>query len=70
MMLQPSTSSAEVPEPESLVAHMEGIFVFLYFFFFIGQLFYFWTLRGSSCRTESVESNCARFQARLLLFWS
>ena len=40
-MLQPSTSSAEVPEPDSSVAHMEGIFVFLHFFFFVGQLFYF-----------------------------
>ena len=70
MLLQPSTSSAEVPEPDSSVAHMEGIFIFLHFFFSVGQMFYFWTLRGSSRRTESVESEFARFRARLLCFWS
>ena len=70
MLLQPSTSLVEVPEPDSSVAHMEGIFVFLYFFFFIGQMFYFWTLHGSSHCTESVESEFAQFRARLLCFWS
>ena len=59
MMLQPSTSSAEVPEPESLVAHMEGILVIFHFFYYVGQIFYLWTLRGSSRCTESVESKFA-----------
>ena len=70
MMLQFDTSPDLLSAPDSALVPTEGILVILAFICYFSRFLFLRTLRGFSHRTESVESEFARFRARLLYFWS
>ena len=69
-MLQFDTSPDLLPVPDLAVVPTKGVLIILAFIYYFSQFLFLRTLRGSSYCTESVESEFARFRARLLYFWS